>query len=389
VKLTLDFRFALRLAGLGLALAAAACSGDGNMADGGPDRRLPGDPDAGWTTVFEGNTFDKAVLSVWGSGPRDVYFAGGGLQTPGSEGPLALHFDYQTFTPLDASAAGTATLWWVNGGPAIAPAPVHDGGPTDAGVGAFGTQVWFVGEQGMAFRLGDDKQTLEKIETGTTATLFGVFVAGVDDVWAVGGSPLGGGDNDVILHYTKATGFQKVDPPQKLGLTYYKVHGNGSSDIYACGTGGTVLHYDGTSWKAEETGVHSLLFTIWAAGPSVYTVGGFPAVVLSRTIEGTWEVVNDVMIGTVAYGVNVLGDGTTLVVGGNGAKWRRLAGKWYDDTLLGTTADLHSTWQDGDGDAFAVGGDFASPTSAMRHGVIARHGRPVPSKLAPAPGTTP
>jgi len=52
------------------------------------------------------------------------------------------------------------------------------------------------------------------------------------------------------------------------------VWGSGLTDVYAVGNAGTVLHFDGTTWKAMDSGAQTALVRVWGAGPSdVYVVG--------------------------------------------------------------------------------------------------------------------
>jgi uncharacterized protein YjdB len=45
-------------------------------------------------------------------------------------------------------------------------------------------------------------------------------------------------------------------------------------NLYAAGSGGTILHYDGSAWSAMSGGVNKELSGIWGSGPNdVYAVG--------------------------------------------------------------------------------------------------------------------
>lgn len=48
-----------------------------------------------------------------------------------------------------------------------------------------------------------------------------------------------------------------------------------SDDVWAVGDQGTVLHFDGVTWRAAQSGISDDLFGVWAAGPNdVWATGG-------------------------------------------------------------------------------------------------------------------
>lgn len=52
------------------------------------------------------------------------------------------------------------------------------------------------------------------------------------------------------------------------------IWGSGSS-VFAVGAGGTILHYDGTSWSAQTFSVPISLNGVWGTSSSnVFAVGG-------------------------------------------------------------------------------------------------------------------
>jgi hypothetical protein len=46
------------------------------------------------------------------------------------------------------------------------------------------------------------------------------------------------------------------------------VWGSGKNDVWAVGSGGSVLHYDGAAWKRSPTRVISTFFGVWGSGPN-------------------------------------------------------------------------------------------------------------------------
>jgi hypothetical protein len=52
------------------------------------------------------------------------------------------------------------------------------------------------------------------------------------------------------------------------------VWGSSGSDVFAVGSGGTILHYDGTGWSAMSSGTNGLLGGVWgSSGSDVFAVG--------------------------------------------------------------------------------------------------------------------
>lgn len=316
-------------------------------------------PDApGWSTVY--NDLGRAVLSVWGAAPDDVYFAGG-ITTQGTERrPLALHFDGHGWRYLDTTIAEGLALWAVGG-------TAHD-------------DAWFVGEKGMILHW--DGQAFTHHPSLTNATLFGVWAAGRGDAWAVGGTIGGVGDADVLLHFDGMK-WTAVEPPQRYGATYFKVGGTGGSDVYVSGSGGLILHYDGTAWHFEKSGVTATLFSIAARDKEVLAVGGPPLILLSRD-GGNWMRAAGIA-GSIANAVAIGEGGSAFIVALAGAKYRRRSGTWINETASKPRVDLHAAWADGQGNAFVVGGSFAAPGMVRQFGVIGHFGAAVPANPPEGP----
>ena len=60
------------------------------------------------------------------------------------------------------------------------------------------------------------------------------------------------------------------------GTTNYLkcVWGSSSSDVFAAGLSGTILHYDGISWQQMDSGITQDLISIWgSSGNNVFVVG--------------------------------------------------------------------------------------------------------------------
>jgi len=180
-----------------------------------------------WTARVGG--YAGLVDGVWASGPEDVW---------GVAGSVAVHFDGQTTTVHALPAGGARRVFglsgrdvWAVGGKDVAhhwdgsswtavPVP----GLALAAWGSAAGELWLVGEGGLALRW--DGSAFEKLETGTSATL-----------WAVGGT---------------------------------------AGAVWAAGAGGTALRFDGHAFSKVETGTRNTLAAI-AVSPAgeLFLAGDF------------------------------------------------------------------------------------------------------------------
>ena len=81
------------------------------------------------------------------------------------------------------------------------------------------------------------------------------------------------GDAGTVLYNNGTTTWQ----PQTSGTTakLRGVWGTSSTDIFAVGANGTILHYNGSSWTPQTSGTTQELLSVWGVSPtSVYAVGG-------------------------------------------------------------------------------------------------------------------
>jgi hypothetical protein len=135
------------------------------------------------------------------------------------------------------------------------------------GVWAAPDGIWFaVGDNGVALRRGP-AGTWAPIPTGITNNLLAVWGTASDDVFAVGS--LG-----TILHWN-GTAWRSMYSSVAENLV--SISGNTHSDVFVTGTSFTRLHYDGISWSRMAS--HNL------DAPSVATYRGTTFYVGGRSIE--------------------------------------------------------------------------------------------------------
>lgn len=345
-------RRSLAACGLGFACLAALgtqvdCSDETSSGAGSGGGQAPAQ--AAWQTLFDQGMLDRALLSIWGTGPEDVYAVGGPLGNGGFEA-LVLHFDGTSWRELPAG--GAESFWWV------------------AGSGA--DDLWMVGEKGRITH--HDGASFTEHTSGTTATLWGAVAFGPNDAWAVGGNVGPAEPDDVVLRWDGASWSPVTLPGEAQKRALFKVWGTSSEDLFVVGELGVLWHKKGETWtlESEPPVAQGNLTTVnGCAADDVWAVG-------SRDVlhydGAAWSSV-DLLLTNDVNGVSCT-KGLVTLVGGGGLKRRFDGTTWQDDFLSEPHGDLHAVWGDGSGAFWAVGGDFVSspkPDKA-RNGVIARYG---------------
>jgi hypothetical protein len=322
---------ALAAGGLGVACAADDDDEPDGVPDAGAWRALADAPDDAW------------LLSAWGTGAGDVWFAGGS-----HDAPVVLHWDGTAATP--APIEGDAPLWWVWG----------------SGDGV----IFVVGEGASLFRSTDDGASfVRQVSPLVDATYWGVWGADANDVWVVG-------EQDrpdltrrgVLLRSVDGGPFEEVAPFAEPTRALFKVWGAAADDVWVVGELGTLLHWDGVSWSRENAGTNVRLFTVsGCSADDVWIVGGFGNGVVLHLEGGEWADVSPLYAPPI-NGV-FCGPGVVWVVGMQGYAARRTDDGW--DEFTATPLDLHGVWAAGADDAFAVGGNL-NGGGAQRRGALVR-----------------
>jgi hypothetical protein len=294
---------------------------------------------------------DRVALSVTEHNARDVWIVGGALGSGGNA--LVLHYDGSSWQRTDVGT--DATLWWVD-----EPSP---------------GQVWMVGERGTVF----SGPPLATVSVPTTVTLYGVWSSG-GETWIVGGEPDLSG---VVLHQDAAGWHDRT--PAGTSSAFFKVWGSRASDVFICGQGGAMLHWDGSALSPQPTGLgrNVPLFTVAGrAANDVWAVGGLGNAAVLHYDGAAWSSVSDPLLTDAPglAGVSVDGDGSVALVGSGGAKFRGRAGALVDESAQATRDDLHAVSLVA-GELFTVGGNYQAPPGAIRHGVVAHYGGDVSSTV--------
>lgn len=312
---------------------------------------VEGPPDAGttaqWALVHE--DLPGALLSIWGTSDTDVWVVGADARD--GAGPLVLHYDGQWQRVMTGQAQGD--LWWVFG---------FDGGP-----------LYMGGSGGVILRY--EGGTFTKLQTPTMDTVFGLWGASPDDMWAVGGTY---DKNAFAWRLQGDTWVNEPTLPSDVGANaaIWKIFGTSKNDAWLVGSGGVSFHWDGSKLTPGQTGVGSSLFTVHANGDRYVAVGGLVSGVIVENAGSGWTLAAS---DTIAYGLTgvFLGAGdAALAVGQYGSVYSRSANGWQEDvTGLSIQWDLHGAWMDPSGGLWAAGGQTAS--FPLTKGLLLHKGKPI------------
>ncbi len=336
---------------------AAGCSGSGRNAHGGGD----GGSDAGagepWQLVFE--HLSGSLMSVDGTGPDDVWAVG--ADTRDGKGAQVLRFDGTQWTREDAGVQ--ADLWWV-----------HVFGPSSVMLG--GTKGTIVRYDGSSFTQQD---------TPAMRTVYGIWGASEDDVWAVGGEP--DAEPGFVWRYDGSSWTDQSDmlPSEVKGTSLFKVWGRSADDVWIVGVDGVAVHWDGSQLQAADSDSQERLFTVHGgpSGEQLVAVGGDAGGIIVEYDGTTWHKVTPNPTPTQLFGVFMTGTNRGFAVGYDGIVLQRDATAWKVlDTGVELSNPLHAVWVDSAGGFWAVGGDINSGPAPV-DGMLLHRGMKVSHEIAP------
>jgi hypothetical protein len=224
---------------------------------------------AGWTRQIDQT--DLELRGVWGSSPADVYAVGFDFVAPIGR---VLHYDgthwteEPGFTSQDGSEAFTLeSVWGSSANDVFAVGGAFDGQFDRSLIFHFDGSSW----QRM-FVTGDVAPTLNE-----------VWGASPTDVYAVGRDDVASPSAGVVLHFD---GTSWTPVLQQEGLVLNAVWGSSANNIFTAGftveetragdfiVKGAVLHYDGSAWTPMALPSTAILNDIWGTSPSdVFAVG--------------------------------------------------------------------------------------------------------------------
>lgn len=304
--------------------------------------------------ALDHNESSGVVVSVWGSGPSDVWAAGGQ-----ADRGLILHNTGDGWLPVPVDAP---SLIW----------NIYGTAPDD---------VYAVGERGLALHY--DGATWRRVPTGTTQTLYGLWTEPGGETWVVGGDPRGNTGDAVILR-GGPSGFQPVAgvPTELLPDALFKIYGAGGSGLIAVGRAGTILRLTDHGWRRDDVPTSSPIISVWGrSADDLYAVGGSSNGEMHHFDGTTWSKIGAVGFGPQLFGVFTAPGEPVFAVGADSEIMELSAGGGaaaYEAPGVDASLILHSVWGDGQGQVYAVGGSLFSYPNTM-NGVILRRSAVAPS----------
>jgi hypothetical protein len=314
---------------LSLVIAALGCDGT--------EPSLP--QERSWHALEESYQ-EGLLLSVWGAAADDVWVVGG---RPGKT--VVLHGDQSRLDEIENP--GTAMAWWVCG---------------------LGDRIAIVGEQGLAMVEGNDGE-LALLDLDIDATLYGCWGHSIDDFWVVGGDPLAGPAQLAHVQHGQAIAPDLGPALSDLPRVFFKVIGI-EQELFIVGGDGTLLHRTASGdWELTRIASRSVsLFTVSGTGlDDIWAVGGLGNAVAVHFDGAAWNDESPELLPNL-FGVSSR-QGECVVAGASGALAERLGDTWQVIDTFSEDA-FHSAWLDGEGGAWAVGGNVLEQDPSQRHGVI-------------------
>ena len=175
---------------------------------------------------------------------------------------------------------------------------------------------------------------------GTTQDILRLWGNSGNDVFAVG-------YEGTILHYNGTSW-----SAQNSGTTQdiLSVWGNSASDVFAVGGNGVILHYNGTSWSALNSGTTTWLLGVWGnSGSDLFAVDINGSILHYNGTSWLKQINGDLLSG--AWGSS---DNDVFAVGYNGTILHSNGTTWSGQSS-GTTYLLNGVWGSSASDVFVVG----------------------------------
>lgn len=143
-----------------------------------------------------------------------------------------------------------------------------------------------------------------------------------------------------------------LNQPYLPDITFNAVWGTGENDIFVAGTGGTLLHFDGNSWRKMESGTENTLYAVSGTSRTDIFAVGEKGTLLHydggqwrRMLSGTEQNLSC---------IRAFSEKDVFAAGNNG-KILHFDGNNWIETPSGTPADVKGFWGNSASHLFAVG----------------------------------
>lgn len=298
-----------------------------------------------------------AFMAVHGRSADDVWAVG----ADDGMGPVVLHYQGKEWTREETGVRGD--LWWVQA--------LADG------------TTFFAGADSHILR--HDGKKFERLKTPGLAkhTIFGIWAAAADDLYAVGAVA---GRNGFIWHYD-GTNFTNIPVPDSVIRAdrdlppFFKVAGRSGEDVWVVGGSGVILRGNRKKgFEAIASGTTANLFTVHASKDEVLVVGGGGHGLVLRgdpqSRELDWEDVTPDQAPLI-QGAWSSGHGRAWISGRDAEIYEQENGEF--NPFLSkpglSIESLHAIWEDPGGGLWAVGGNVISST--LDEGVVLHGNRSI------------
>lgn len=268
----------------------------------------------GSTWTFTNSPTSQTLRAIWGSSSSQVFAAG--------DGGVIVRFDGTSWSTMTSPV--TTNIRGISGS-----------GPSFALAVTASSQVlrW--------------DGTTWTTQTTPAQFLNGVWVSSPTLAFAVG--------NNAVFRFNGTAWTSETLPNVESNLT--AVWGSSATDVYAAGTDGVVLHYDGSSWVRVPQVTRSEALAVTGSGSTAFVLGRNFVATANRSTQTLLSYAPKL------NAVWAIDDNTAFAVGESGIVWRYNNGSWRRlDT--GVFHNLRDVWAASANRVFAVG-DNPSGTAAM------------------------
>lgn len=143
--------------------------------------------------------------------------------------------------------------------------------------------------------------------------------------------------------------------PLPQGNDLHRVWGTSSSNVFAVGSFGTIMRYDGSSWTAMPSGTTKDLLGIWGSSGNDVFVVGTDATVLHYN-GSAWSQMSTGSSCSYCDLVDVWGSsGSDVFAVSSGGKIIHYDGSSWTEMVTGTSNALNGVWGTSGSDVFVVG----------------------------------
>jgi hypothetical protein len=182
------------------------------------------------------------IWDVWTGGPNETYTTS--LVT-------VRRWNGTSWSTDNPSGTGSTGVWGLPGGP-----------------------VWVVSDRGWIARRDAAASWTEVVMEGAGPRLGEIAGLDANNIWAVG--------TDLV--WLKGTSFERVGAPSgQLTPILYGVWVGGPGNVWAVGTKGLIQHGDGQFFQTEPSPTTADLLTIWGSAPGDIWVGGADGLLMHYT----------------------------------------------------------------------------------------------------------